>query len=76
MEHLALYLGVWAVGVLLAGLGVMLCWNATLPRLFPSVPRLFPSVPRLNYGRALALMLLCWLLFGAGAIGLTYTLGF
>ena len=27
-------------------------------------------------GRALALMLLCWLLFGAGAIGLTYTLGF
>ena len=26
--------------------------------------------------RALALMLLCWLLFGAGAIGLTYTLGF
>ena len=51
MEHLALYLGVWAVGVLLAGLGVMLCWNATLPRLFP-------SVPRLGYGRALALMLL------------------
>ena len=47
----------------------MLCWNATLPRLFP-------SVPRLGYGRALALMLLCWLLFGAGAIGLTYTLGF
>ena len=36
MEHLALYLGVWAVGVLLAGLGVMLCWNATLPRLFPA----------------------------------------
>jgi hypothetical protein len=69
MEQLALYLGVWAVGVLIAALGVMLCWNVTLPRLFP-------SVPRLNYGRALALMLLCWLLFGAGAIGLTYTLGF
>ena len=69
MEQLALYLGVWAVGVLIAALGVMLCWNVTLPRLFP-------SVPRLNYGRALALMLLCWLLFGAGAFGLTYTLGF
>ncbi|CAN7297618.1 hypothetical protein LJR168_001524 [Pseudoxanthomonas sp. LjRoot168] len=69
MGQLALYLGVWAVGVLLAGLGVMLCWNASLAYLFP-------AVPRLGYGRALALMLLCWLLFGAGAIGLTYTLGF
>ena len=69
MEQLALYLGVWAGGGLNAALGVRLCWTVTLPRLFP-------SVPRLNYGRALALMLLCWLLFGAGAIGLTYTLGF
>lgn len=69
MGQPALYLGVWAVGVLIAGLGVMLCWNATLPKLFP-------AVPRLGYGRALALMLLCWLLFGAGAFGITYTLGF
>lgn len=69
MGQLALYLGVWAIGVLLAGLGVMLCWNASLAALFP-------GVPRLGYGRALALMLLCWLLFGAGAIGLTYTMGF
>ncbi|WP_334178030.1 hypothetical protein [Pseudoxanthomonas sp.] len=69
MEQLMLYLGIWAVGVLIAGLGVMLCWNATLPKLFA-------GVPRLGYGRALALMLLCWLLFGAGAFGITYTLGF
>ncbi|WP_368565086.1 hypothetical protein [Pseudoxanthomonas sp. UTMC 1351] len=69
MNPYVTYLIGWAVGVLLAGLVVMLCWNFTLPKLFP-------SVPRLSYGRALALMLLCWLLFGAGAFGLTYTLGF
>ena len=44
-------------------------WNTTLPRVFPG------RVRGLRYGEALRLMLLAWLLFGAGAFGLTYALG-
>ena len=44
-------------------------WNTTLPRVFPG------RVRGLRYGEALRLMLLAWLLFGAGAFGLTFALG-
>jgi len=35
----------------------------------------FPGARSLDYWQALRLMLLAWLLFGAGAFGLTYALG-
>jgi uncharacterized membrane protein YecN with MAPEG domain len=56
-----LQLAVWLVGVIVAAGAVLWLWNTTLPRVFP--------------GRVRALMLLAWLLFGAGAFGLTYALG-
>ena len=62
-------LAVWLVGVLVAGAAVLWLWNTTLPRVFPG------RVRGLRYGEALRLMLLAWLLFGAGAFGLTYALG-
>ncbi len=68
MESTLSYLVIWLFGVLLAAGAVLWLWNSTLPRLFP-------AVRALGYGEALRLMLLSWLLFGAGAFGLTYALG-
>ena len=62
-------LAVWFFGVLIAAGAVLWLWNTTLPRVFPG------RVRGLRYGEALRLMLLAWLLFGAGAFGLTYALG-
>ena len=59
----------WCVGVLVAAAAVLWLWNTTLPRLFPN------NVRSLRYAEALRLMILAWLLFGAGAFGLTYALG-
>ena len=40
------------------------------------MPRIFPGAVRgLRYAEALRLLILAWLLFGAGAFGLTYALG-
>ena len=64
-----LQLAVWLVGVLVAAGAVLWLWNTTLPRVFPG------RVRGLRYGEALRLMLLAWLLFGAGAFGLTDALG-
>jgi len=69
MESTFAYLVVWLFGVLLAGGAVLWLWNTTLPRIFPSQVRM------LSFGEALRLMILAWLLFGAGAFGLTYALG-
>lgn len=69
MESAFAYLVVWLAGVLLAGGAVLWLWNTTLPRVFPA------TVRALSYGEALRLMVLAWLLFGAGAFGLTYALG-
>jgi len=60
---------VWFVGVIVAAGAVLWLWNSTLPRVFPG------RVRALGYFEALRLMLLAWLLFGAGAFGLTYALG-
>jgi hypothetical protein len=65
----AVYLVVWLVGVLVAAGAVLWLWNTTLPRVFPG------RVRALSFGEALRVMLLAWLLFGAGAFGLTYALG-
>ncbi|NUS60665.1 MAG: hypothetical protein HOQ01_06925 [Lysobacter sp.] len=62
-------LAVWFFGVLIAAGAVLWLWNTTLPRVFPG------RVRTLRYFEALRLMLLAWLLFGAGAFGLTYALG-
>ena len=62
-------LAVWFFGVLVAAGAVLWLWNSTLPRVFPG------RVRTLSYFEALRLMLLAWLLFGAGAFGLTYALG-
>ena len=62
-------LAVWFFGVLVAAGAVLWLWNSTLPRVFPG------RVRALSYFEALRLMLLAWLLFGAGAFGLTYALG-
>ena len=62
-------LAVWFFGVIVAAGAVLWLWNTTLPRVFPG------RVRALRYGEALRLMLLAWLLFGAGAFGLTYALG-
>lgn len=62
------YLAVWLFGVFLAAGAVLGLWNST-------VPRVFPGTRELGYWEALRLMLLAWLLFGAGAFGLTYALG-
>jgi len=70
MDSPAAYLAVWLVGVLLAAAAVLWLWNSTLPRIFPG------QVRALSYGESLRLMILAWLLFGAGAFGLTYALGF
>ena len=70
MDSPAAYLAVWLVGVLLAAGAVLWLWNTTLPRIFPG------RVRTLSYFEALRLMILAWLLFGAGAFGLTYALGF
>jgi len=59
----------WFVGVLIAAGAVLWLWNTTLPRIFPG------RVRTLSYFEALRLMILAWLLFGAGAFGLTYALG-
>ena len=59
----------WFVGVLIAAGAVLWLWNTTLPRIFPG------RVRGIRYGEALRLMILAWLLFGAGAFGLTYALG-
>jgi len=64
-----LQLAVWLFGVLVAAGAVLWLWNTTLPRVFPG------RVRGLTFGEALRLMLLAWLLFGAGAFGLTYALG-
>jgi len=69
MESTFAYLVVWLFGVLLAGGAVLWLWNTTLPRIFPDQVRM------LSFGEALRLMILAWLLFGAGAFGLTYALG-
>jgi hypothetical protein len=69
MESTFAYLVVWLFGVLLAGGAVLWLWNTTLPRIFPDQVRV------LSFGEALRLMILAWLLFGAGAFGLTYALG-
>ena len=69
MESTFAYLVVWLFGVLLAGGAVLWLWNTTLPRIFPAHVRV------LSFGEALRLMILAWLLFGAGAFGLTYALG-
>ncbi|MCI4567379.1 hypothetical protein [Lysobacter sp. CFH 32150] len=69
MESTLGYLVVWLFGVLLAAGAVVWLWNTTLPRIFPA------QVRALSYGEALRLMILAWLLFGAGAFGLTYALG-
>ena len=63
------YLAIWIFGVALASGAVLWLWNTTLPRVFPG------RVRALSWGEALRLMLLAWLLFGAGAFGLTYALG-
>ena len=63
------YLAIWIFGVLLASGAVLWLWNTTLPRVFPG------RVRALRFFEALRLMLLAWLLFGAGAFGLTYALG-
>ena len=63
------YLAIWIFGVALASGAVLWLWNSTLPRVFPG------RVRALGYFEALRLMLLAWLLFGAGAFGLTYALG-
>ena len=68
MESTLGYLVVWLFGVLLAGGAVLWLWNSTMPRIFP-------QVRALSFGEALRLMILAWLLFGAGAFGLTYALG-
>ena len=62
-------LAVWFFGVLVAAGAVLWLWNSTLPRVFPG------RVRALRFFEALRLMLLAWLLFGAGAFGLTYALG-
>ena len=62
-------LAVWFFGVLIAAGAVLWLWNTTLPRVFPGRVRAW------SWGEALRLMLLAWLLFGAGAFGLTYALG-
>ena len=62
-------LAVWVFGVLVAAGAVLWLWNSTLPRVFPG------RVRALSFFEALRLMLLAWLLFGAGAFGLTYALG-
>ena len=62
-------LAVWFFGVLFAAGLVLWLWNTTLPRVFPG------RVRALRFFEALRLMLLAWLLFGAGAFGLTYALG-
>jgi len=62
-------LAVWFFGVLVAAGAVLWLWNTTLPRVFPG------RVRALRFFEALRLMLLAWLLFGAGAFGLTYALG-
>ena len=62
-------LAVWFFGVIVAAGAVLWLWNTTLPRVFPG------RVRALSWGEALRLMLLAWLLFGAGAFGLTYALG-
>ena len=59
---------VWFVGVIVAAGAVLWLWNSTLPRVFPG------RVRALRFFEALRLMLLAWLLFGAGAFGLTYAL--
>jgi maltodextrin utilization protein YvdJ len=69
MESTFAYLVVWLFGVLLAGGAVLWLWNTTLPRIFPDQVRV------ISFGEALRLMILAWLLFGAGAFGLTYALG-
>jgi hypothetical protein len=69
MDTALAYLVFWLLGVLLAGGAVLWLWNRTLPRIFPG------AVRALRYGEALRLMILAWLLFGAGAFGLTYALG-
>jgi hypothetical protein len=69
MDSPAAYLVIWLFGVLLAAGAVLWLWNTTLPRIFPG------RVRALAYGEALRLMILAWLLFGAGAFGLTYALG-
>ena len=69
MESALAYLVVWIFGVLLAGGAVLWLWNTTLPKIFPGMVR------ALSFGEALRLMILAWLLFGAGAFGLTYALG-
>jgi hypothetical protein len=69
MESTLAYLAVWLSGVLLAGSAVLWLWNTTLPRVFPG------QVRALSFAEALRLMILAWLLFGAGAFGLTYALG-
>jgi hypothetical protein len=65
----AVYLAGWLFGVLVAAGAVLWLWNTTLPRIFPG------RVRTLSYFEALRLMILAWLLFGAGAFGLTYALG-
>jgi hypothetical protein len=62
-------LAVWLIGVLVAAGAVLWLWNSTLPRIFPG------RVRSLRYAEALRLMVLSWLLFGAGALGLTYAPG-
>jgi hypothetical protein len=62
-------LAVWFFGVIVAAGAVLWLWNTTLPRVFPG------RVRALRFFEALRLMLLAWLLFGAGAFGLTYALG-
>lgn len=68
MESSVAYLVVWLCGVFLAAGAVLWLWNST-------IPRVFPGTRALGYWQALRLMLLAWLLFGAGAFGLTYALG-
>jgi hypothetical protein len=63
------YLSIWLFGVFLAAGAVLWLWNTTLPKIFNG------KVRTLSYGEALRLLLLAWLLFGAGAFGLTYALG-
>ena len=62
-------LAIWCGGVLVAAGAVLWLWNTTLPRIFPG------SVRGLRYPEALRLLILAWLLFGAGAFGLTFALG-
>jgi hypothetical protein len=69
MESTLGYLVVWLFSVLLAGGAVLWLWNTTLPCIFPG------KVRALSFAEALRLMILAWLLFGAGAFGLTYALG-